>query len=376
MEEHTILVVDDEPASLRALRRTLSPHYPVLEAGNGSEGLALLAAQPVSLVVTDHRMPGLTGVEMLVRGRAAHPDVVRILLTGYADLEALAEAVNAGRVFYYLTKPWEPPDLLLAVRRGLESLEARRQRRRLIADLEEASRRAQREAEQKTRLLATAAHELGTPVHVLSNAVELLGGLEEARRSPWLAIAERNLGWLRRSLAQMQTGFRLRSAGVRLDKRGIDVGAALAAVAGAVARAAGDRRLAFESSIESPLPATADRRWLDEVWIALLSNAVRFTADGGRIDIGAAAAGPAVEVVIADSGAGMTAAQLAAAFEPFSAAAGDLLLHSSGRFEHGARGLGLGLSIARAVVELHGGEIALASEVGRGTTVTVRLPRQ
>jgi signal transduction histidine kinase len=374
MEDHTILVVDDEPASLRALRRTLAPRYRVVEAGDGATALAQLEAEPISLIVTDHRMPGLTGVEMLVRGRATHPDVVRILLTGYAELEALAEAINAGAVFYYLTKPWEPHDLMLAVRRGLESLEALRQRRALLLELEGACARAEREAEQRTRLLATAAHELGTPVHVLTNAVDLLSGLDEVRRSPWLGIAERNLAWLRRSLAQMQKGFRLQTGGVRLAPGLVELSADLESTVDAVERAAGARRLTFERRIGSLPAVRADRRWLGEVWIALLSNAVRFTADGGRVEIAAEAAADGVGVRVADTGIGMSPEQVAVAFSPFSAAGGDLLLHASGRFEFGARGLGLGLSIARAVVELHGGRIGLRSEIGRGTSVEVWLP--
>src|SRR5215470_958765 len=92
--DHTILVVDDEPASLRALQRTLSPRYRVLAADSGEMGLEVLAREAVSLIVTDHRMPGLSGVEMLARARSSHPDAVRIVLTGYADVEALVEAIN------------------------------------------------------------------------------------------------------------------------------------------------------------------------------------------------------------------------------------------------------------------------------------------
>lgn len=372
---HTILVVDDEPASLRALQRTLLPEHRVLTAGDGEAGLAVLAAEPVSLIVTDHRMPGLSGVEMLARSRRSHPDAVRVVLTGYADLDALAEAINAGAVFYYLTKPWEPGELRLVVRRGLEHLEAEWRRRALMRDLEAACARAEREAEQKTRLLATAAHELGTPVHVLGNAVEMLAELPALRDCAWIESSERSLAWLRRSLSQMHTGFRLRAGMVRLEPVAVDLGASLAAALASIRTAATDRRLAFHLDAPPVLTVRGDPRWLRELWISLLSNAVRFTPDGGRIDVEAGGGDEHALVRIADDGIGMSPAQLAGAFEAFSTAAGDLLLHGSGRFEFGARGMGLGLAIARHVVELHGGEVEIDSIAGGGTTLAVRLPR-
>jgi len=371
--DHTILVVDDEPASLRALRRVLSPHYDVVTAEGGSAALCALDVHPVSLIVSDHRMPELSGVEMLVRARASHPDAIRILLTGYADVEALVDAVNDGAIFYYLTKPWEPPDLLLAVRRGIERLETERQRRALLRDLDEACSRARREAEQKTRLLRTAAHELGTPVHLLGNALDLLGGISQVADSEWFAVAGRNLAWLQRSLAQMQTAFRLRSGDLHLAPAAMDLGAALKAVLHDVARAASARQLDFRSFVRGTLHVRADRR-LDEVWINLLSNAVRFTPDGGKVAVVAAPQDDGVVVQVADTGIGMTAEQVAGAFEAFSNSAGDLLLHGSGRLEFGARGMGLGLSIAQSLVRLHAGRIRIESEVDRGTVVEVWLP--
>jgi signal transduction histidine kinase len=372
--DHTILVVDDEPASLRALQRTLGRHYRVLAANGAAAGLATLAAEPVSLIVTDQRMPGLTGVEMLARSRTSHPDVVRIVLTGYADVDALVDAINSGAVFYYLTKPWEPRDLLLAVRRGLDSLEAELGRRRLLSDLERSCAHARREAEQKTRLLATAAHELGTPVHLLGNALDLLAGFPGVGNSEWLGVAERGLAWLRRSLAQLHTGFRLRTSQVQLAPQPLDVAGQLEAVLAAVSRAMGGRRLELCHRLQRPLSVLADPRWLGQVWICLLSNAIRFTPDGGRVVVCAAPVAGGASVAFGDNGVGMTPEQLASAFEAFSAAAGDLLLHASGRFEFGARGMGLGLFIARALVELQRGRIRIESQVGRGTTVEVWLP--
>lgn len=113
-----ILLVDDEVNITKALRRLLmeSDQYEVFTADSGAAGVALLEEQPdVGVIISDQRMPGMTGVEFLARARELMPDAVRILLTGYADIEASIAAINQGAVFRYLTKPWNDDELLLVV---------------------------------------------------------------------------------------------------------------------------------------------------------------------------------------------------------------------------------------------------------------------
>ena len=149
---HTILVVDDEPASVRAVARVLGDEHRVLTATSADAGLELLGAEEVALTVVDQRMPGMSGTELLAYCAAHRPHIIRVLLTGYTDIETLLEAINAGHVYYYLTKPWEPQELRLVVRRGLERYDVEADRRRLLGELERALARVRREAEQKGRL--------------------------------------------------------------------------------------------------------------------------------------------------------------------------------------------------------------------------------
>ncbi|HET8532897.1 MAG TPA: response regulator, partial [Methylomirabilota bacterium] len=96
-DETTILIVDDEPRVLDALEAILAAEFRVLRAGHGEEALACLAAEPdVAVIVTDHRMPGMTGVELLSRSQERAPDAVRIVLTAYTDVDSLMEAINTG----------------------------------------------------------------------------------------------------------------------------------------------------------------------------------------------------------------------------------------------------------------------------------------
>jgi diguanylate cyclase (GGDEF)-like protein len=108
----TLLVVDDEPSILSSLRRLLrNEGYRILTAGSGSEGLQVLAENAVDVIVSDQRMPGMTGVEFLRAVRQLYPDTVRIVLSGFTELQTVTDAVNAGAIYKFLTKPWDDEQL-------------------------------------------------------------------------------------------------------------------------------------------------------------------------------------------------------------------------------------------------------------------------
>lgn len=120
---YKILIVDDEPANLRTLARLFRDQYQVLTAGSGTEALDILDQHDVALLITDQRMPGMTGIELLKKTVSLRPQMVRMILTGYTDVEALVEAINCGEVYRYVTKPWNNAELRLTVKRALEHFE-------------------------------------------------------------------------------------------------------------------------------------------------------------------------------------------------------------------------------------------------------------
>ena len=134
--EHFILLVDDEQSITRSLQRLFRKEkYQVLTASNGQEGLNILSGfdKPVSLIISDQRMPGMTGAQFLEKARILEPDAIRFLLTGYSDVKDILDAVNKGEIHRYLTKPWNDDDLLLQVRSALEAYELKAENRRLNA---------------------------------------------------------------------------------------------------------------------------------------------------------------------------------------------------------------------------------------------------
>jgi response regulator RpfG family c-di-GMP phosphodiesterase len=120
---YKILIVDDELPNIRLLERLFKDDYSVLTASSGEEAVTLLDQHDVAVIVTDQRMPGMSGVELLKRTADRRPHMVRILLTGYTDLDALVEAVNCGLVYMYVSKPWKNDDLKLRIGRAVQHYE-------------------------------------------------------------------------------------------------------------------------------------------------------------------------------------------------------------------------------------------------------------
>jgi response regulator RpfG family c-di-GMP phosphodiesterase len=116
----TILYVDDEENNLFSFKATFRIKYQVLTAISGDKALEILATKPVHIIITDQRMPEMTGVEFLEKVIEKYPDPIRILLTGYADMGAVVDAVNKGKIFHYITKPWNEEELDLTINRAYE----------------------------------------------------------------------------------------------------------------------------------------------------------------------------------------------------------------------------------------------------------------
>lgn len=133
--EFPVLYVDDEPENLRIFELGFRRDFSVLTASGGEEGLALLAKRPVAVVLSDQKMPGLSGVEFLARARALDPKTIRLLITAYGDAATLGNAINEGSIYRYIAKPWRPDELRLAVRRAIEVYALDRERDQLLLEL-------------------------------------------------------------------------------------------------------------------------------------------------------------------------------------------------------------------------------------------------
>jgi two-component system response regulator HupR/HoxA len=142
---YSILIVDDEEGIRESLELTLSEQYQVFTAANAQEGLAILEREPIALVIADQVLPGMTGVEFLEKVIERRPTAIRMMLTGYADVASIVRAVNEGRIYRYIPKPWEPEELRVNVRRALESYSLVTENATLAAALRDANDRLRQE---------------------------------------------------------------------------------------------------------------------------------------------------------------------------------------------------------------------------------------
>jgi signal transduction histidine kinase len=133
--EYPILYVDDEPENLRIFELSFRREFGILTAESGEEALERLNSEPVALILSDHRMPGMTGVEFLSRARDVDPKTVRILVTAYGDAPTLGSAINSGAIYKFVPKPWQPDEMRMTLRRGIEAYALDREREQLVREL-------------------------------------------------------------------------------------------------------------------------------------------------------------------------------------------------------------------------------------------------
>jgi DNA-binding NtrC family response regulator len=158
LAKHCLLVIDDEPNVCDSVYDLLRREFRVLKAQGAEEGYRMMQEEEVHIVMSDQRMPRITGVELLAKVKARYPHAVRMLFTGYADLEAIIGAINQGHVYGFLRKPWQPEELESAVRQAAAEYD-----------------RISEHAEERERLGAELAN-LKARVTVLENEVRRLGG--------------------------------------------------------------------------------------------------------------------------------------------------------------------------------------------------------
>ncbi len=150
---HSILLIDDEIENLKALERTLMTVATVLTAASGKAGLEIIEKTPISLVICDQRMPEMTGIEFFKIIQKTHPHIIRMILTGYTDVEDLIEAINEVGLYRYVTKPWSNHELKLIVQRALEHFDSEVRNRQLVEELKQINEGLEKTVQDRTQKL-------------------------------------------------------------------------------------------------------------------------------------------------------------------------------------------------------------------------------
>jgi sensor histidine kinase YesM len=173
---HHLLYIDDEPDNLLTFKAVFRRFYHISTAQSAAEAMRLLAQQPIHLIISDHRMPQLTGVAFFEQIKDQYPDLVRIILTGYSDIQAIVDAINKGKVYHYVTKPWKMEELKVILDNALETYDLKRQNRQLETERNELIIKSiQQQKEQVQSQYEALRHQVNP--HFLFNSLNTLAAL-------------------------------------------------------------------------------------------------------------------------------------------------------------------------------------------------------
>jgi len=356
-----VLIVDDEQESLNLLNRTLRGLYETSLARDGQEGLRSLERNPAAAVISDQRMPGMTGVEFLAEASRRCPHTQRILLTGYTEVEGIIDAINAGHVFGYLSKPWHPDDLLATLRRAVETHQLLKDKDRLLSDLQEKNVELRRLLEQTRRLEAEkiqgerwaalgklagmVAHDLRNPLTAIQCQAGLLrdeavAGAHKDRSVRAILDQVQRMGDTIDELLLFATPKDERSA-----LRRYKLSALVASVQEAFSLRCEASGVRLETGLEYKGTLWMRPPQVYRVLENLVKNALDAVGERGEILIASERVkGEEVVIRVADSGSGVPDLIRGSLFEPF-------VTH------HKPGGTGLGLAIVKKIVCEHGGRV-------------------
>lgn len=371
-----ILIIDDEKGIRETMGTFLGEQgHAVRVASTGDEGLWLLEDRPAELVLTDLKMPGISGIDVLRHVRERWPGTEVVLVTGYGTMDDAVDALRLG-AYDFLVKPVRLAQLEVLIRHCEERLRFSRDNRALREVVERLRDLNQR----KEKFIALANHEIRTPTTVAAGLVSLLAGKaaalpEDQRRL--LESADRALRRLKEVVEDLGDLGLNQAGGLELHPTIQTVGDLARGVGDLCQMYGGLRQLSVTWACRAPedLALHGDVRKLLRAVGALVQNAVKFTPDGGRVAVDMRTEGRDLVVAVADSGVGVPEAEREKIFDLFYESA-DVRHHRTSGHEFGGGGLGIGLPLARSIARAHGGSLTYEPGPDGGSLFCIRLPRE
>lgn len=369
--KETVLVVDDEPHILEFMVDMLAEQgYDVDGVPTGTEAVAALKKKPYQVALVDLQLGDMTGIELLHEFRKTDEDIQMILVTAYASLDNAVRALQAG-FFDFLVKPVDTAYLKRAIKMALGKRRDELAIKILNADLQKANHEMNRLNDLKTKFLSIVTHDLRTPLTSIKGYAQVLimqQNLAEEQKKHFLEVIAKESDRLAALVNDLVDFVSIEAGKLRVEKEEVDMAAILTQTRDRMAPLAQQQGVAF--SLQSQTAAwpkvRADPQRLDQVLTNLISNALKHTPSGGRVDVTAEAREHTLRVEVADTGEGIPPADLRRVFEQFF----QVEAHASKR-----AGLGLGLTIAKEIVQAHGGDIGAHSDgPGRGAKFWFTLP--
>jgi signal transduction histidine kinase len=356
MEKFSILYVDDEDINLRIFKNTFRREYNVFTASNATSGLEILEKEKIDLILSDQRMPEISGVEFLKMTLERHPKPNRILITAYTDFEALQKAINEARIFQYVQKPWNEDYLKEVIKNALELYLLKKENLKLNHQLLLKNNQLENLNEElleldklKSDFLSIISHEIRTPLNSLIAPFQLLK--EEVSNSTseniktYIKILDNSVTRLEKFALNAERITRLKAKRYKLNIEAIVVNKTVENLLTLFQKDIERKKIKVNLDLPDNFYVKADFKLFEFCIEKLIENALKYTKTNEKIEITAYEEGNYKIISVQDEGSGFSKKSLENLFQIFSVV------------EHTDKNIGIDLALVNLIMETHEGKI-------------------
>ena len=371
-ERLKILVVDDEPGMRLGVCRALRDYtvrlpdidvevsFAADTAETGELAIEKIASDQPDIILLDHKLPGMSGLDVLAKLQEMSSEALTVMITAYASLDTAVTATKRG-AYDFLAKPFTPAELKSTVRKAAGRLILSRQARKL----------AEEKRQVRFQFIRVLGHELKAPLAAVEGYLHIVkdhsAGDDPAVYDQMVDRSLVRLEQMRKLIVDLLDLTRIESGQKKREFATVDLRQVAESAIELAGPAADARRIHIELDAPASLEISGDRGELDIVLNNLVSNAVKYNREGGKVDVGLRAEGDWAVLSVTDTGIGMTSEEQEKLFGEF--------VRIKNAKTRNILGSGLGLSIVRKIADLYEGQVRVSSEPAVGSTFTVRLKR-
>ena len=332
--------------------------FTVEQAETGEEALEIIRREPPDILLLDHKMPGISGLDVLDRLSEMRLDMLTVMITAYASIETAVVATKRG-AYDFLAKPFTPEELKSTIQKTAARLILAKQARKLTDEKRQV----------RFEFIRVLGHELKAPLNAVAGYLNLIKGRtlgdNLAEYDEMIDRSMIRIEGMNKLIHDLLDLTRIESGRKNRNPAAIDLLASAQAAIDAVRPEALTRNISIDLHADGPLQIVADAGELEMIFNNLLSNAVKYNRDGGAVTVTLVRRDEQVVITVADTGVGMTKESIDRIFDEFVRIRTKDTAH--------VEGTGLGLSIVKKLVQLYGGEINVESQPDKGTSITVVL---
>lgn len=403
LDRAKVMFVDDESYILSSIQRMYrSESFKVVTALGAAEGLKKLKDGPFAVIVSDMRMPDMDGVDFLREVKEKSPDTIRMMLSAQSDFKRVIDAINQDEIYKFVEKPWDKENLRFTLLEGIENYQLRIENRHLLKvtteqneklkelndtleqkvlertrEIEEKNEALLKKEKLKSDFIGMISHEFRGPITFMTASLSCLvdeKGQLQKELLPYFEKGVQQLGRLVERVIDMSVEEKVDLEPQREEIALNQLIQKLMEQTILVMKS--KRKLELKSELDESLGIfMGDRDRILHAVQCILFNAIRFTPDGGSVIVRTKHDENEIFVEVEDTGIGIAPGEHDKIFEKFYEVK-DIQFHSSGEFDFNSNALGLGLSIAKSIVESHKGVIQLKSELKEGSLFIIKLPKK